>query len=559
MRNIRGRAGAAIFGRAANNSVVAIVPPAPAPADVTAPVISTFSIPTTHTSSVIPVTASATDDTGVTGYVITTSGTPPALDDPGWVGSAPVGYTVGGNGTYNLYLHVKDAAGNTATSTVQSCVVTISTAYTITKYASVDGANAHDGTVGNEYSFEEVRANIQGGDVIQFAPGSYNFLGTGIDTPYFPIPAGTIANPTVLVAQNPAIYNQGAGSGVLTQFHNVLNVGSLLGHAVGTSNVIIDGFDFNAYQNSDVDGAYQIVFFNSTNAKVKNSTFDGQSMATGSGNHGFIFYDGMDDAEIYNNSFKNNSGSQENAAAVMTYGTTNLHVHHNYFDNNETHAFIKGEGVHGKNGSQTWEFNRFYNSPYCAIYIGGHQETTPDINARSFIQQNIFYSNERAVAGVEYAAFASYVSVLNNTFYVSTGSWLNNEGSFMYLSSAVLAGNIGNEFKNNIFMSGEYPFHAEDGGSIAPFTDMDIDGNFYFDNLGIFRGSPSVADLATWQGTYNHDDTAGTQGTNPNFSDIVPTSADFLKLAGGSAALTASTTGGPVGCYITGSEVIGIE
>ena len=84
--------------------------------DTTAPTVNTFTLTTPSSSLNIPITAfSATDDVAVTGYLITTSSTPPAAGAAGWTGTAPATYTVASDGSYTLYPWAKDAAGNVST------------------------------------------------------------------------------------------------------------------------------------------------------------------------------------------------------------------------------------------------------------------------------------------------------------------------------------------------------------------------------------------------------------------------------------------------------------
>ncbi len=96
-----------------------------APADTTAPVVGTFTLPPTSTSLTVPVTAlSASDNVGVTGYLITTSSSKPAATASGWSTSAPKSVTaVAGSNTF--YAWAKDAAGNVSASKSASVTVTL--------------------------------------------------------------------------------------------------------------------------------------------------------------------------------------------------------------------------------------------------------------------------------------------------------------------------------------------------------------------------------------------------------------------------------------------------
>jgi hypothetical protein len=99
-------------------------------ADTTAPVITVFTAGTT-TGLSVPITFTATDAVGVTGWMIKEVNSTPASGDSGWLGSVPTSYTTGSAGTKALYGWAKDGAGNvSAVSTIASVVFYTSTIYT---------------------------------------------------------------------------------------------------------------------------------------------------------------------------------------------------------------------------------------------------------------------------------------------------------------------------------------------------------------------------------------------------------------------------------------------
>ncbi|QGY43909.1 T9SS type A sorting domain-containing protein [Maribellus comscasis] len=93
------------------------------PGDLTAPVISDFSVPETASSPEIPVlTLEASDNTAITGYLITESENTPAADDQNWSASVPESYTFTSSGSFELFAWAKDEAGNVsapATATIE--------------------------------------------------------------------------------------------------------------------------------------------------------------------------------------------------------------------------------------------------------------------------------------------------------------------------------------------------------------------------------------------------------------------------------------------------------
>jgi hypothetical protein len=98
----------------------------PPPTDTTAPTVSTFSVSPTSTSLTVPVLAfAATDDTAVTGYLITESSTQPAAGAAGWQASAPATYAAASGGVHTLYAYAKDAAGNVSAGVSSSVTITV--------------------------------------------------------------------------------------------------------------------------------------------------------------------------------------------------------------------------------------------------------------------------------------------------------------------------------------------------------------------------------------------------------------------------------------------------
>ncbi|RII26812.1 MAG: hypothetical protein CXR31_10435 [Geobacter sp.] len=93
--------------------------------DTTVPVVSAFTLPATSTSLTVPVSSlTATDNVGVTGYLITTSSTAPAASVIGWTATAPTSVTaVAGSNTF--YAWAKDAAGNISAAKSASVSVTL--------------------------------------------------------------------------------------------------------------------------------------------------------------------------------------------------------------------------------------------------------------------------------------------------------------------------------------------------------------------------------------------------------------------------------------------------
>jgi predicted CxxxxCH...CXXCH cytochrome family protein len=116
-------------------------------------------------------TFSATDNVGVTGYVITESAVAPGAGDAGWLASAPTTYTVGSYNTYTLYAWTKDAEGNvssslSSTATISNCVEAGTVSVSISPdpgAGDITGATTVSAVLGGGASNGMVRWSVDGG------------------------------------------------------------------------------------------------------------------------------------------------------------------------------------------------------------------------------------------------------------------------------------------------------------------------------------------------------------------------------------------------------------
>ena len=98
----------------------------PSVQDTTAPVVNSFTMPTTASSLTVPVTAfSASDAVGVAGYKITESSTAPISSSTGWSATPPTSFTFSVSGVRTAHAWAKDAAGNVSASRSANVVITL--------------------------------------------------------------------------------------------------------------------------------------------------------------------------------------------------------------------------------------------------------------------------------------------------------------------------------------------------------------------------------------------------------------------------------------------------
>ncbi len=95
-------------------------------ADTTPPTITAFTIPASSNSLTVSITKlTATDNKGVTGYLLTETGSKPLASGSGWTASPPKNHTFISAGTKSLFAWAKDAAGNVSAYAVDAVVITL--------------------------------------------------------------------------------------------------------------------------------------------------------------------------------------------------------------------------------------------------------------------------------------------------------------------------------------------------------------------------------------------------------------------------------------------------
>ena len=100
--------------------------------DTTPPTVTAFTMSATAATLTVPVTTlTATDNVGVTGYLVNESSTVPSATATGWTTAAPASYTFTTAGAKTLYAWAKDAAGNVSANKSATVTVTLPASITI--------------------------------------------------------------------------------------------------------------------------------------------------------------------------------------------------------------------------------------------------------------------------------------------------------------------------------------------------------------------------------------------------------------------------------------------
>ncbi|WP_246163599.1 Ig-like domain-containing protein [Oryzomonas sagensis] len=114
-------------------------------ADTTAPTVSSFSIPATAASLTVAISSfTASDNVGVTGYLVTEGSTAPSASAGGWSSTAPTSFTFSAAGSKTAYAWAKDAAGNVSAAKSAGVTITLAdtTAPTVSSFSIPTTATA---------------------------------------------------------------------------------------------------------------------------------------------------------------------------------------------------------------------------------------------------------------------------------------------------------------------------------------------------------------------------------------------------------------------------------
>lgn len=128
--------------------------------DTSSPVISAFTIPESSSDQTVAVTnLTASDNVGVTGYILTESSTAPSTSDSGWSEVVPSSYSFASTGLQTLYAWAKDAAGNISeplSASVNIAIPSPESAFSEYLFEEnsgstvIDSQGSNDGTLMNE-------------------------------------------------------------------------------------------------------------------------------------------------------------------------------------------------------------------------------------------------------------------------------------------------------------------------------------------------------------------------------------------------------------------------
>jgi hypothetical protein len=232
-----------------------------------------------------------------------------------------------------------------------------------------------------------------------------------------------------------------------------------------------------------------------------------------------------------------------NGACIMSYASRGVTIEHNDLSACGTGIYLKGEGTQTQYG-YTVRYNLVHDLNW-GMYVSNFTEVA---GAQTNIYQNIVRDCiDRGLTLTGDVSSLYNVAVYNNTI---DGCTLN-----MGIRNAVGGGL---SFTNNLVtnpggVSSSYESFSG-GEATAKGAVWSIDYNMYYGQDRWSYNGAAYTTIGTWR-------TAVSDETHSSVQDplYVNAGSNNFHLQGGSPALTASNSGGPIGAYIIGNETIGVE
>lgn len=422
------------------------------------------------------------------------------------------------------------------------------------------GATAYSNATnsGTPCTFGTSLARASAGNVIELASGVYDAVGTsGGDGAAFQVGVtGTSGSKIIYTAKYPAAYN----ASNRTQLRNTdTPVAGVLEAPVIklNSHAIVDGLYF-SYADGGLPSTRGVIYFgfSVTGAEIRRCRFDRTDLGSSDDGDNFncIQYHTSTDCKILDCHFYNgyDDGGSHNEACITTYDGANLTIEHNYFENVTIGIFIKGNANDG-----TYGFVRYNHLKNCFRPVELSATHGSNTNVLEIAQNLITLQDATAdQSGLATLSFDNSAPQ-NRYFLIHHNTIINGSTGSQPIYYESGWNGTGCVFRDNIvasFVNTSQPT-VNVQGALTNWTTWDY--NRYYENgntIEYYLNPTLYNSIANWR-TASSRDTNSTEG-DPGFSDQA--SGDY-HLAGGSPCLTLSSTSGPLGCYITGSEEIGLR
>lgn len=472
-------------------------------------------------------------------------------------------------------------------SAIRRALIAVATGYVATHYvapfASVEGAsNDYDdlgatawtnaANSGTPTTLGTAMARAAGGNHVRCAAGAYIRAWRGDeDGPGFATAAsGSAGNPIVFFAATPAATNLGSpGSWCELRWSGTLpaidggGVGIMgTDGTAGGNYVVFDGFALTRTYVPPFASAGALVM-SGTGIQFRRMWYDYETVTPAGDNFNAIWMDNITDGVIEDCYFANNFGSGgHNASCIGMYGSLNYRIRYNTFVNINYAMFAKAanSGLNTQLNYGEFAYNLIDGCDRYAVCI---KHTQPA--QTNHIHHNLCIHGGMAefTSGGSYFANRRAFRINNNT--VLGGS--NESRCMMWDDVGALGWEDDGEFYNNLLVDDNSTaddfWYSEAGLSFADMFDdtmITLDYNVYYKSDAAARFRDTANKTFEQYRTAIDGLTAAAREDNSFESTVTFVGGGDYRLASnGQDALAASDVGGPVGCYVTGTEEIGIR
>lgn len=444
-----------------------------------------------------------------------------------------------------------------------------------------------DGTYGNPYSVNEMKANAAAGETWIGLAETYAFTvntAVGNDkwkSPMMPDNSGTSGSPIIIMAEYAAcnLSDVDANRSVITTSGTVAT-GKLA--TMGRSYITFDGWfcDENDCSTPQVSDGLVAGFHSGTGCIMQNCRIIAKAALGDGTNHAAMRIEVTTGCKLLNNKVTS-AGTYSEENGVLVYSSNTYYINNNEVIGGRSGIRLKGEHRPDTLDNPAWvQNNKVYGFSEYGINIqgpkpSGSSDSTgwPGAIPDEFltVTQNLVIA-----AGSAYAlAFRQYDIISPSYVLVSFNTFVSSAGMINIIGQDTTSGNIllqSSDWIGNIFYStGTTKLVETDTGLAVDATMYDRisanDNCFYGLDVsgGVFvqRTSSGTYTFAEWQAAGRDVDSLTAdplfvgggdyhlQSSSPCLPANGGPATDYLSLVGGGAVAC--------GCYMTGSDAIGVQ
>ena len=394
--------------------------------------------------------------------------------------------------------------------------------------------------VTNSAQLQSALASATPGAIIGVDPGVYS--GTTSSTRwniiFTPAASGTASQPIRVVAKYPAALNQ-ANSALWSELRNgAATASAVIGSYQRNYHEFIGFYlNWNTAPPRSSNGCTLAGF--STGTTFKYFVFD-QNVQPSTDNYNSIYTEASNGLTVQDCVFRNPSGGSHNDASITTYGSQNFLIENNDFISSAAAVFVKGSSTLGLN-SGTIRFNRV------ADCVRGFVALEVLSAGQLLITQNLIYGF--SLAGMVWDNSVSGATVANIRFVNNTIGSQSGTGSNGAIWVETWSSNgPGHQIRDNVIVANSAGSQAVIYNESTP-TGFTISGNVYHSGGSTNR----------WYWAGSNSTTVGGWQTLSGATSETAANPLFVNAAANDYRLQAGSPASGKGCYITGSEQIGVR